>query len=305
MQTLKALKVVRNARDIGESCSNIRQGILYRSACPVPADDHDVQLLCKELRIQHFIDLRSDYERRADGPSALLATAAVKQARRQGSGAVLTELSPPQTSANEGSNVNPLTVYSIPLLERSRYYRNLMWKLPYSSAASVVFWGLFNQSKAKTIAIGEVNRLGLPGLYETILDTSGPELCLALQTVTRAAEAGQPVLMFCKVGKDRTGLLAALIAAACDASDEDLLTDYHRSDGVEEVALGDLEKDAELSQLDVAMFTRAPVEAMQTTLAYIRQTYGSLPAFMEYIGFDASQRARLAASVAPSSSSTA
>lgn len=43
-----------------------------------------------------------------------------------------------------------------------------------------------------------------------------------------------------------------------------------RSDGVEEVALGDLEKDAELSQLDVAMFTRAPVEAMQTTLAYIR-----------------------------------
>lgn len=36
------------------------------------------------------------------------------------------------------------------------------------------------------------------------------------------------MLMFCKVGKDRTGLLAALIAAACDASDEDLLTDYHR-----------------------------------------------------------------------------
>ena len=27
----------------------------------------------------------------------------------------------------------------------------------------------------------EVNRLGLPGLYETILDTSGPELCCALQ----------------------------------------------------------------------------------------------------------------------------
>ena len=82
MQTLKALKVVRNARDIGESCSNIRQGvstllltgsvclagllltkwcaatgILYRSACPVPADDHDVQLLCKELRIQHFVSM--------------------------------------------------------------------------------------------------------------------------------------------------------------------------------------------------------------------------------------------------------
>ena len=34
--------------------------------------------------------------------------------------------------------------------------------------------------------------------------------------------------MFCKVGKDRTGVLAALIAASCDASDEDILVDYHR-----------------------------------------------------------------------------
>ena len=34
--------------------------------------------------------------------------------------------------------------------------------------------------------------------------------------------------------------------------------------------MGDLEKDAELSELDVAMFSRAPVEAMQSTLAYIR-----------------------------------
>ena len=43
-----------------------------------------------------------------------------------------------------------------------------------------------------------------------------------------------------------------------------------RSDGMEQIALGDLEKDAELSELDTAMFSRAPVEAMQATLAYIR-----------------------------------
>ena len=43
-----------------------------------------------------------------------------------------------------------------------------------------------------------------------------------------------------------------------------------RSDGVEQIALGDLEKDAELNELDTAMFSRAPIEAMQATLAYIR-----------------------------------
>ena len=45
--------------------------------------------------------------------------------------------------------------------------------------------------------------------------------------MTKAAEAGEAVLMYCKVGKDRTGLLAALIAASCDASDDDILVDYH------------------------------------------------------------------------------
>ena len=40
---------------------------------------------------------------------------------------------------------------------------------------------------------------------------------------------------------------------------------------MEQIALGDLEKDAELSELDVAMFSRAPVEAMQATLAYLRR----------------------------------
>ena len=48
------------------------------------------------------------------------------------------------------------------------------------------------------------------------------------QTVTQAAEKGEAVLMYCKVGKDRTGMLGALIAAACEASEEDILTDYHR-----------------------------------------------------------------------------
>ncbi|KAK9796986.1 hypothetical protein WJX73_007189 [Symbiochloris irregularis] len=272
MKTLQALKSIKNARDLGESCSNIKKGVLYRSACPVPACEEDVTLLRKDLRIQHLIDLRSDYEQRADGPSSLTAPASIKRARRVGSGASMSDVSGPQSSTASSSDSSPLTLYRIPLLERSRYYRTLMWKLPYASAASVIFWGLFDRSWAKTLAIREVNRMGLPGLYETILDTSGPELCCALQTVTAAAEAGEPVIMFCKVGKDRTGLLAALIAAACDAPDEDILVDYHRSDGVEQIALGDLEKDKELSELDVAMFSQAPIEAMQATLAYVRST---------------------------------
>lgn len=46
-----------------------------------------------------------------------------------GKGCCMQELSPPQTSANEGSNVNPLTVYSIPLLERSAMHATMASKI--------------------------------------------------------------------------------------------------------------------------------------------------------------------------------
>ena len=36
------------------------------------------------------------------------------------------------------------------------------------------------------------------------------------------------------------------------------------------MALGDLEADKELAELDVAMFSKAPVQAMEDTLAFLR-----------------------------------
>ena len=44
----------------------------------------------------------------------------------------------------------------------------------------------------------------------------------------------------------------------------------HRSDGVGEAALGDVAVDKELAELDVAMFSKAPAQAMEDTLAFLR-----------------------------------
>ena len=47
--------------------------------------------------------------------------------------------------------------------------------------------------------------------------------------ITEAAEAGNPVLFFCRVGKDRTGVLAALLLSCCKATPEEIIADYYRS----------------------------------------------------------------------------
>lgn len=41
-------------------------------------------------------------------------------------------------------------------------------------------------------------------------------------------QAGRPLLFFCRAGKDRTGLVAALLLSIMGASDEQILADYHR-----------------------------------------------------------------------------
>ena len=53
-------------------------------------------------------------------------------------------------------------------------------------------------------------------------------LC-CVQVVTAAAEAGEVVMFFCKLGKDRTGLIALFILSCCGSTDDEIISDYHRS----------------------------------------------------------------------------
>lgn len=106
----------------------------------------------------------------------------------------------------------------------------------------------------------EVNAGGLPQLYEILLDSAMKEICQGLkvgpyyimlsavwpqvyrphccvthwqlitvvQIIRAAAERGESTLFFCKIGKDRTGLMAALTLAACGATNEEIISDYNR-----------------------------------------------------------------------------
>jgi hypothetical protein len=52
--------------------------------------------------------------------------------------------------------------------------------------------------------------------------------CLRAQLISEAAESGETTMFFCKIGKDRTGLLAALVLSCCGASDDEIVSDYMR-----------------------------------------------------------------------------
>jgi Tyrosine phosphatase family len=58
--------------------------------------------------------------------------------------------------------------------------------------------------------------------YTPVRDPAAP-----VQIVLAAVEEGEPLMFYCKAGKDRTGLLAMLILSVCRVPDDEIVADYH------------------------------------------------------------------------------
>ena len=137
-------------------------------------------------------------------------------------------------------------------------------------------------------------------MYHCLLESSDAEIGAALRALLSSAERGAPALFFCRMGKDRTGLVAALVLSICGADEESILNDYVLSDDprAEEIALGGMEKSRDLKGLDSRVFARAPREALEGALRRLREKHGSVGSYLdERAGFTMAEQARLRAAL--------
>jgi protein-tyrosine phosphatase len=118
---------------------------------------------------------------------------------------------------------------------------------------------------------------GLNQLYTSLLDGRGPAFAEAVAAVADAAS--KPVLLFCSAGKDRTGLLTALLLALLGVEDDDIVADYHRTETnlqgafrerIQATALA-----SGLSEQQVAVNLGAPAELMAEVLVRLREQGGA------------------------------
>jgi len=108
----------------------------------------------------------------------------------------------------------------------------------------------------------------------------------------------RPVLIFCTAGKDRTGLLSALMLLAAGVTQDETVADYARSHEMREAFNAEAYAGAvERLGLDADAFLGAPPENMTATLAYLEATYGGVAAYLARGGFDATAMARLRAAL--------
>ena len=139
----------------------------------------------------------------------------------------------------------------------------------------------------------------LRGYYQEIYEEHGDSIARAVSLLSESEN--QPAVFFCTSGKDRTGMLAAVVLSALGVSDEDAAADFART-----IELWPPEQTAraiaaaEASGLDretVKLTIEAPPELMVELLQGLRARYGSAGEYLLANGLGEDELAQLRSSM--------
>jgi protein-tyrosine phosphatase len=138
----------------------------------------------------------------------------------------------------------------------------------------------------------------IEALYHDMVERGGQQMVRAVKAVASHIEDG-PVLVHCAAGKDRTGILVALIQAAIGVPLASIVEEYALSDEPtrarrRELISNPLPDDPPVSMSPDFLWT-APAETMALFATRAIETYGSLEAWPVALGVPADAVARLKA----------
>ncbi|KAL1528936.1 hypothetical protein AB1Y20_010258 [Prymnesium parvum] len=284
-----AIKTLNNFRSLGAiPCRGntriIRPGLLYRAASPAKVSEPDALEL--QRRVRTIIDLRSENDARQDSGARLLA---------------------PRTTHVE-------------LLKRSvvsKRVKRLMLRQPLHAMPFLLFIFLrkllpplvADMHQRITSLIHRklsvfIQSIELADVYFWILVHHGESLRQVI--LTCAEESAQPVLVHCTHGKDRTGVLVALLLHICGVSEETIAKEYALSDswgcsveGRAEMLRAMPPKLQEAldgcAQFDA--WCGAPESTMRELWRRVARRYGSMDRYLDSIGINASTRERISAAL--------
>ena len=123
-----------------------------------------------------------------------------------------------------------------------------------------------------------------------VLEHTRPQLKEVLEVIGAADAA--PLVFHCVAGKDRTGIIAALLLALADVEPEVIAADYAASSAL--LAEAYLLRYSNLERAEIFEALRCPEEGVHNMLAYLAQ-YGGAAGYLSAIGLKDATIARLRA----------
>lgn len=122
----------------------------------------------------------------------------------------------------------------------------------------------------------------LDSLYRDVIESCGERFVAIFDEIARPAAT--PALMHCSAGKDRTGLVAALLLDALGAPLEEIVADYAATakqmsgPAIEEVEQRALR--AGIPEQHLAQALGSPPEVIEATLEHVGKRYGGGAAYL-------------------------
>jgi hypothetical protein len=152
-----------------------------------------------------------------------------------------------------------------------------------------------SRNDEKRIALEALVERGLAGMSEVLLFQNMPMIRSVLQTLTLIWETHGPntnVLMYCTLGKDRTGHVVALCQYLMGMSIEDIAAEYAESEKVYDFAYQRFHEHFH-GRVDPAVFAGAPSHVMVQAFDLLKRRYGgNIDGYFDDMGFTAAWRKR-------------
>jgi len=171
-----------------------------------------------------------------------------------------------------------------PFREGSVQYRNVS----FNTGRDDLAWEELKRHYEAAQSREELNRIDL--------DAHPRGIAAIVSAVADAGPGG--VLIHCQAGKDRTGLIVALLLAVAGVADEDIADDYALTAlNLEPLIIDwlDAMSDDEAERARLRGLAHPRREAMLDTLEYLRAKYGSAEQYLSQAGVTDNQLARVRA----------
>ncbi|MDO9525009.1 MAG: tyrosine-protein phosphatase [Gemmobacter sp.] len=140
---------------------------------------------------------------------------------------------------------------------------------------------------APTIMAGKDHPMGDPLLFFYLAALSQRQDAIrAVISIIATADDGA-VMFNCTAGKDRTGLIAAILLGLAGVARDDILADYAMTSDLIPELVADLLAVAGQNGVDLTSYARmleSPAPTMEAALGHIDQTHGSVAAYLAAIG---------------------
>lgn len=172
------------------------------------------------------------------------------------------------------------------------FERSLLWQLSAWNITKLVsLMALGYRMQAISILGRNVMQpRGLIGLGIDSIDHCGPEIADALRAYSTLEN--YPILSHCTQGKDRTGLIIALVLMLLDVPVDAIESDYVMSEG-------ELESERESRLVEIRSiglsddFASCPPDWIEKMEAHLQEKYGGVRGYCRSIGFEESEEEKL------------